>query len=52
MSDIASSQNLSRIKLVNFKVDSVSIKMLTKNTNDYIGKFIKLSMRNKTPYIT
>lgn len=50
-SSASSSQFISRVKLVNLKIDTISVK-LQKNNNEFVGKFIKLSMRNKQPITT
>lgn len=51
MSEVGSSNQLSGIKGVSFKIDSISMKIY-KNTNDFHGKFVKISMRNRNPYLT
>lgn len=51
LSQSSSSQFLPRVGLVHLKIDSVSAK-LHKNSNEFLGKFIKMSMRNKQPIAT
>lgn len=51
LSSVSSSQFLSRIKMTNLKIDSISAK-LHKDSHEFLGKFIKLTMRNKQPIVT
>jgi hypothetical protein len=50
--EVASEQSLPGLKPMSMKVDSVSVKITLKNVNDYIGKFMRLAMKGRVPYVT